>query len=74
MSDPRHPSPTHSSSEATAQSPDESPHPTLDQALTDAVTASRLLVATDFDGVLSPLDLDPMRSAPLPGTIESLRT
>ncbi len=57
MSDPRHPSPTHSSSEATAQSPDESPHPTLEQALTDAVTASRVHVA-----VVSGRDLTTLRA------------
>ncbi|GAA2737685.1 hypothetical protein GCM10009867_25830 [Pedococcus aerophilus] len=33
----------------------------------------RVLVATDFDGVLAPLVLDPSTSAPLPGTIEDLR-
>lgn len=33
----------------------------------------RVLVATDFDGVLAPLVLDPSTSTPLPGTIEDLR-
>ena len=35
-------------------------------------TQDRVLVATDFDGVLSPLVLDPSAAAPLPGTIEDL--
>ncbi len=34
--------------------------------------APTVLVASDFDGVLAPLVLDPMASRPLPGTIESL--
>ncbi|GAB3442512.1 hypothetical protein GCM10027517_19690 [Phycicoccus ginsengisoli] len=42
-------------------------------ALTAAARADSLLVATDFDGVLSPLVLDPSTSRPLPGTVESLR-
>ncbi|MDN5789816.1 MAG: trehalose-phosphatase [Micrococcales bacterium] len=45
----------------------------LGEALDAASRAASLLVATDFDGVLAPLMLDPRRSAPLPGTIESLR-
>ncbi len=32
----------------------------------------RVLVATDFDGVLSPLVHDPSKAAPLPGTVEDL--
>ncbi|WP_406832402.1 trehalose-phosphatase [Pedococcus sp. KACC 23699] len=35
--------------------------------------SDRVLVATDFDGVLAPLVLDPSTSSPLPGTIEDLR-
>lgn len=37
------------------------------------VESPRLLVATDFDGVLAPLVLDPMTSRPQEGTIEALR-
>lgn len=37
------------------------------------VAGDRVLVATDFDGVLAPLVLDPSTSTPLPGTIEDLR-
>lgn len=33
----------------------------------------RVLVASDFDGVLAPLVLDPMSSRPQPGTVEALR-
>ena len=32
-----------------------------------------MLVASDFDGVLAPLVLDPMSSRPQPGTVEALR-
>lgn len=45
----------------------------LEEALDAASTATSLLVATDFDGVLAPLVIDPSRSAPLSGTVESLR-
>lgn len=48
--------------------------PSLDAALTAATRGSSLLVATDFDGVLAPLVLDPMTSAATPGTLESLRS
>jgi trehalose 6-phosphate phosphatase len=47
--------------------------PSLLAALEAFAEVSPQLVATDFDGVLAPLVLDPMDSAPLPGTIESLR-
>lgn len=43
------------------------------RALTTAAQAGALVVATDFDGVLAPLVLDPSTSRPLPGTVESLR-
>lgn len=33
----------------------------------------RILVATDFDGVLAPLVLDPMQARPTAGTVERLR-
>lgn len=46
-------------------------------ALVDAIRAfadlGQVLVATDFDGVLAPLVLDPSASRPQPGTIEALR-
>ena len=42
------------------------------RVLTDVAAVPRLLVATDFDGVLAPLVLDPSSSRPLPGTIDSL--
>ncbi|MFC8503784.1 trehalose-phosphatase [Pedococcus sp. NPDC057267] len=47
--------------------------PALAEALTTAARARSLVVATDFDGVLAPLVLDPSTSRPLPGTVESLR-
>lgn len=42
-------------------------------ALATAARAGSLVVATDFDGVLAPLVLDPSTSRPLPGTVDSLR-
>lgn len=45
----------------------------LDQAITRAAATARVLVATDYDGVLAPLVADPMQATPLPGTIETLR-
>jgi trehalose 6-phosphate phosphatase len=45
----------------------------LSSALAEAAEAGSLLVATDFDGVLAPLVLDPSTSRPLPGTVDSLR-
>ena len=44
----------------------------LTSALAEFAEAPRILVATDFDGVLAPLVLDPMASRALPGTIEAL--
>jgi trehalose 6-phosphate phosphatase len=44
------------------------------EALERAAAAPTLLVATDYDGVLAPFDADPMKAAPLPGTIDTLRT
>jgi trehalose 6-phosphate phosphatase len=44
----------------------------LSSALAEAAASGALLVATDFDGVLAPLVLDPTTSRPLPGTVESL--
>jgi trehalose 6-phosphate phosphatase len=41
-------------------------------ALAVAARSPSLLVATDFDGVLAPLVLDPSTSRALPGTIETL--
>ena len=45
----------------------------VQEALTRVARSATLLVATDFDGVLAPLVLDPMASRPLPGTVDSLR-
>lgn len=44
----------------------------LTSALAEAAGAGSLLVASDFDGVLAPIVLDPSASRPLPGTVESL--
>lgn len=41
-------------------------------ALEQLAATPRVLVASDFDGVLAPLVLDPMQSRALPGTIEAL--
>jgi trehalose 6-phosphate phosphatase len=46
---------------------------TLDEALERAAGAESLLVATDFDGVLAPFDVDPMAVRAAPGGLESLR-
>ena len=43
------------------------------RALTQVAGRERVLVATDFDGVLAPLVLDPMASRPQEGTIDALR-
>lgn len=40
--------------------------------LRDVAALPRLLVASDFDGVLAPFVLDPMEARPQPGTIDSL--
>jgi trehalose-phosphatase len=44
----------------------------LTTALTTVAGVPRLLVATDFDGVLAPFVIDPMDSRAQPGTLESL--
>ncbi len=44
----------------------------LASAVDELASAPTVLVASDFDGVLAPLVLDPSESRPLPGTIESL--
>ncbi|MCU1538260.1 MAG: Trehalose 6-phosphate phosphatase [Humibacillus sp.] len=44
------------------------------EALEEAATAKRLLLATDFDGVLAPFAEDPMKARAEPGTIDSLRS
>ena len=44
----------------------------LAAAIEELASAQAVLVASDFDGVLAPLVLDPQQSRPLPGTIESL--
>ena len=49
------------------------PPTTLQAALDGAAAASGLLVATDFDGVLAPLDVDPMAVRAAPGGLEALR-
>ena len=46
--------------------------PELLVALDRFASTPRVLVASDFDGVLAPLVLDPMESRALPGTIEAL--
>ena len=48
--------------------------PTVAAALGRAAAAPTLLVATDFDGVLAPLVLDPSQSRALPGTLEDLES
>lgn len=47
--------------------------PALSQAISRVAAVPRLLVATDFDGVLAPLVDDPMTSRALPGDLEALR-
>lgn len=47
-------------------------HVELRRALEGVVEASRLLVATDFDGVLAPFVLDPLDARPQSGTVASL--
>ena len=48
----------------------------MTQEVADAImaiaAAPRLLVATDFDGVLAPFVLDPMAARPQAGAVESL--
>lgn len=45
----------------------------IDESVIERLAASeRLLVASDFDGVLAPIIDDPERSAPLPASIEAL--
>lgn len=44
----------------------------LTTALAAVAAAPRLLVATDFDGVLAPFVVDPMDSRAQPGTLEAL--
>lgn len=46
--------------------------PDLVAALDQLAATPRVLVASDFDGVLAPLVLDPAQSRALPGTIEAL--
>ncbi|WP_281965394.1 trehalose-phosphatase [Serinicoccus marinus] len=46
--------------------------PELDRALGDFAAHERVLVATDFDGVLAPLVLDPMDSRPVEGGMPAL--
>lgn len=50
------------------------PHRDLDIALAAFARRDRVLVATDFDGVLAPLVDDPTASRPLPGASEALHT
>ncbi|GAA4714781.1 hypothetical protein GCM10025782_09000 [Pedococcus ginsenosidimutans] len=45
----------------------------LRAAVEALVAHDRVLVASDFDGVMAPLVLDPSTSTPLPGTVEDLR-
>lgn len=46
--------------------------PELDRALAEFAAHDRVLVATDFDGVLAPLVLDPMDSRPVDGGMPAL--
>lgn len=46
--------------------------PELQEAIAELAQAPRLLVASDFDGVLAPFVLDPMAARPQTGTVESL--
>lgn len=46
--------------------------PELRRAIAAVAEVPRLLVATDFDGVLAPFVLDPMAARPRTGTLESL--
>ncbi len=46
--------------------------PSLETALDEVASVERLLVATDFDGVLAPFVVDPLNARPQPGTIETL--
>jgi trehalose 6-phosphate phosphatase len=48
--------------------------PDLFDALQDAAASQRLLIATDYDGVLARFAEDPMRAAAEPGTIDTLRS
>lgn len=45
----------------------------LQSAIDELASRATIVVATDFDGVLSPLVEDPMAARPLPGTVEALR-
>jgi trehalose-phosphatase len=47
--------------------------PTLAAALEGAASAERLLVATDFDGVVAPLQRDPLAVRPTEGVMDDLR-
>lgn len=46
--------------------------PGIGDAIATVTARRRLLVATDFDGVLAPFVLDPMDARPQPGTIETI--
>ncbi len=48
-------------------------NPALATALTDVASAERLLVATDFDGVVAPLQRDPLAVRPSDGVMDDLR-
>ena len=47
--------------------------PALVEALEEVAAVKRLLLATDYDGVLARFAADPMRATPEPGTIDTLR-
>lgn len=47
--------------------------PELNAAIARFVQHDRILVASDFDGVLAPIVMDPSASAAQPGTLEALR-
>jgi trehalose 6-phosphate phosphatase len=47
--------------------------PALAAALTEVAQVTRLLVASDYDGVLAPIVTDPARAFPLPAAVAALR-
>lgn len=67
------PSPTDRSAHLPAD-PSASLPADLDAALVRFARQPRIVVATDFDGVLAPLVRDPAAARPLPGTIAALTT
>lgn len=56
-----------------SRAPHRSIDPRLRAALASLAARDRILVSTDFDGVLAPLVLDPSKSRPVDGSMELLR-